>query len=103
MNNEFKHELLGLLCHTCEYYLSCGKNLGKTRFEMMVIAAARELSKAVQEDYYHLKDLKNLNYTEVREWCNWPDFQDGNDDIYEQAIKEAANMILEALGYKPQH
>ena len=54
-----------------------------TKFEM-VQNAARELFKAVQENYN-----------------DWPDLQDGG--IFEQVINIAANMVLGVLGYKPQH
>ena len=67
----------------------------------MVQKAARELFKAVQENYYDFSDLKNLNYSEICEWCGWPDLQDYG--VFEQAIDVAANMVLGVLGYKPQH
>ena len=67
----------------------------------LVVRAARELFEAVQKNYYEFSDLKDLNYSEVCDWCNFPDLQDGG--IYEQAIDLAADMVLGVLGYKPQH
>lgn len=58
----------------------------------LVVRAARELTCAVQENYYDLSDLNNINYSEVCEWCNFPDLQDGG--IYEQAIDAAAKIII---------
>lgn len=52
----------------------------------LVVRAARELARAVQENYYDLSDLNIINYSEVCEWCNFPDLQDGG--IYEQAIAQ---------------
>lgn len=71
-----------------------------TKFEM-VQNAAREIFKAVQENYYDFSDLKDLNYSEICDWCGWPDLQDRG--VFEQAIDLAANMVLGVLGYKPQH
>ena len=64
-------------------------------------ASAREIFKAVREDYYNFEDLKYLNFAESCEWCGWPNFQDNG--IFEQVIEIAANMVLEVLGYKPQY
>lgn len=58
----------------------------------LVVRAARELTRAIQENYYDLSDLNNINYSEVCEWCNFPDLQDGG--IYEQAIDAAAKIII---------
>lgn len=54
----------------------------------LVVRAARELARAVQEN--DLSDLNIINYSEVCEWCNFPDLQDGG--IYEQAIDAAAKI-----------
>lgn len=61
----------------------------------LVARAARELAHAVQENYYDLSDLNIINYTEVCEWCDFPDLQDGG--IYEQAIDVAAEIIIEII------
>lgn len=62
----------------------------------LVVRAARELARAVQENYYDLSDLNDIiNYSEVCEWCNFPDLQDGG--IYEQAIDAAAKIIIEII------
>lgn len=83
-----------------EFYARYCADQEGTKFEM-VQAAARELFKAVQENYYDFEDLKYLNYVEICEWCGWPNFQDCG--IFEQAIDLAANMVLGVMGYKPQH
>lgn len=61
----------------------------------LVVRAARELARAVQENYYDLSDLSIINYSEVCDWCNFPDLQDGG--IYEQAIDAAAKIIIEII------
>ena len=58
----------------------------------LVVRAARELTRAVQENYYDLSDLDTINYSEVCDWCDFPDLQDGG--IYEQAIDAAAKIII---------
>lgn len=58
----------------------------------LVECATRELARAIQENYYDLSDLDNINYSEVCEWCNFPDLQDGG--IYEQAIDAAVKIII---------
>ena len=83
-----------------EFYAQWCKDPRKTKLEMVNIAA-REILEAVQEDYYNLDDLKNLNFAEICEWCHWPNFQDSG--IFEQVIEIAANTVLEVLGYKAQH
>ena len=47
----------------------------------LVVRVARELARAVQGNYYGLSDLNIINYSEVCDWCNFPDLQDGG--IYE--------------------
>lgn len=62
----------------------------------LVVRAARKLTRAVQENYYDLEQAINIiNYSEVCEWCNFPDLQDGG--IYEQAIDAAAKIIIEII------
>lgn len=58
----------------------------------LVVRATKELMRAVQENYYDLSDLDIINYSEVCEWCNFPDLQNGG--IYEQAIDAAAKIII---------
>ena len=83
-----------------KFYAQWCEDPQKTKLEM-VNTAAREIFKAVQEDYYNFEDLKYLNFAEICEWCGWPNFQDNG--VFEQVIEIAANMVLEVLGYKPQH
>lgn len=61
----------------------------------LVVRAAKELTSAIQENYYDLSDLDIINYSEVCEWCDFPDLQDGG--IYEQAINAAAKIIIEII------
>lgn len=61
----------------------------------LVVRAARELERAIQENYYDLSDLDTINYSEVCEWCNFPDLQDGG--VYEQAIDAAVKIIIETV------
>lgn len=61
----------------------------------LVVRAARELARAIQENYYDLSDLNIINYSKVCDWCNFPDLQDGG--IYEQAIDAAAKIIIEII------
>lgn len=67
----------------------------------MTQSAARELFDAVQKNYYSWTDLRDLNYSEICDWLEWPDLQDGG--IFEQVIDMAADIVLGVLGYKPQH
>ena len=83
-----------------KFYAQYRANPEKTKFEMAQTAAG-EIFKAVQENYYDFSDLKEPNFTEICDWCDWPNFEDNG--IFEQAIKTAANMVCGVLGYKPQH
>ena len=83
-----------------EFYEQYRTSSSKTEFEM-VITAAREIFKAVQENYYDFGHLESLDFEEICNWCGWPYFDD--DGIFEQAIKRAANMVCEVLGYKLRH
>lgn len=67
----------------------------------LVSKAFTELMEAVQHSYYGYNDLKDLNYSEICHWCEFPDLQDGG--IFEQCIDIAADSVLRILGYKPQH
>lgn len=83
-----------------KFYADYRKDPEKVKFEL-VQKAAGELFRAVRENYYELSDLNNINYSEVCDWLDWPDFQDGG--IFEDAIKAAADMVLGVLGFKPSH
>ena len=55
---------------------------------------------AVHNGYYEDKDiLEHPNYTEICEWCEWPDLQDSG--IFEQAIDAAWNAVRYSYGYLP--
>ena len=73
----------------------------KNPFDIAVTAAARVLTKAVQDDYYDVQNLKDLNFDEIRDWCGQIVRLDCG--ISKRAIEIAANMVLEVLGEKPQH
>lgn len=83
-----------------DWYKQYQENPDRVEFEMAQ-SAAKELFDAVQENYYGFDELKDINYSEVCEWLDWPDLQDSG--IFEHAIDTAANMVLEVLKYKPQH
>ena len=83
-----------------KFYADYCKDPEKAKFEL-VQKAAGELFRAVRENYYDLSDLYIINYSEVCDWLDWPDFQDGG--IFEDAIETAANMVLGVLGFKPFH
>lgn len=57
--------------------------------------ALEELAGAINGGYYTRRDLEYLNYSEICEWCDWPDLQ--NDGIYEQAIDLAAKIALQFI------
>lgn len=57
----------------------------------LVVRAARELAHAVQENYYDLSDLNIINYSEVCNWCNFPDLQ---------AERYAANNVYGGMAVK---
>lgn len=83
--------MLGTIGNTAER-IKINYNMDKFN---LVVRAARELARAVQENYYDLSDLNIINYSEVCDWCNFPDLQDGG--IYEQAIDAAAKIIIEII------
>lgn len=56
---------------------------------------------AVNENYYSIDDLKSINYSEVCDWCGFPDFQDRG--IFEQSIMTATNTVLNMLHYKSKY
>ena len=65
---------------------------------------------AIRQNYYELKDLTEYpNYSEICEWCGWPDLQDNG--IFEQAIDAAWNVVryandivpLEVMPYVKKH
>ena len=68
---------------------------------MLVLAASEKLFEACKKNYYNFKDLQDLNYSEICDWLDWPDLQDGC--VFEQCIEIAANMVLGILGFKPVH
>lgn len=55
---------------------------------------------AVRDDYYELENLvSSPNYTEICDWCGWPDLQDNG--IFEQAIDAAWNVARYANDMVP--
>lgn len=62
----------------------------------LVQQAADELFEAVEENYYDTSDLKRPNYTEICEWLDWPNFQDGG--LFEQAIDKATKIVISKRG-----
>lgn len=55
---------------------------------------------AIHDGYYEDKDLiDSPNYTEICEWCKWPDLQDNG--IFERAIDAAWNVARYSHDLKP--
>ena len=55
---------------------------------------------AVRDNYYKFEDpVSSPSYTEICEWCGWPDLQDNG--IFEQAIDAAWNVARYANDMVP--
>ena len=55
---------------------------------------------AIRQNYYEHKDFTEYpNYSEICDWCGWPDLQDNG--IFEQAIDAAWNVARYANGLVP--
>lgn len=66
-----------------------------------VLRANKEILEAIKRDYYTIEDLKHPNYSEICEWCGFPDFQDGG--IFENIIDTAINLAANLNDYKALH
>lgn len=69
------------------------------RFKL-VEYAYKAIYESVISGYYDYDDLEHgrINYTEICEWCDFPDFQDGG--IFEQSIDIAAEAVRKIMGGK---
>lgn len=77
-----------------KFYEMWCKNSRETEFEML-LTAAREIFKGVQEEYFGHDELKNLSTERIYDLCKylgWPFLNDGG--IFEQIIKKAVNIVF---------
>ena len=76
-----------------KWYINYQKNPIQAKLELVLIAN-KEILKAMDNNYYSIDDLKQPNYSEICEWCGFPDFQDGGsfETIIDTAINLAANL-----------
>ena len=64
----------------------------------LVLIANKEILEAIEKGYYSTTDLEEPNYTEICEWCGFPDFQDGG--IFEKIINIAINLAANLNDFK---
>ena len=83
-----------------EWYIKYQKNPIQAKLELVLIAN-NEILKAMDNNYYSIDDLKQPNYSEICEWCGFPDFQDGG--IFEKIIDTAINLAANLNDYKALH
>lgn len=63
--------------------------------ENLVKKVFDSVADALETDYYSREDLERPNYSEICEWCGFPDLQNGGK--YEQAIDAVCGLLLEEL------
>ena len=80
-----------------QWYIKYQKNPIQAKLELVLIAN-KEILKAMDNNYYSIDDLKQPNYSEICEWCGFPDFQDGG--IFETIIDIAINLAANLNDYK---
>ena len=80
-----------------KWYIKYQENPIQAKLEL-VITATKEILKAMDDNYYSIDDLKQPNYSEICEWCGFPDFQDGG--IFETIIDTAINLAANLNDYK---
>lgn len=64
----------------------------------LVLIANKNILEAIEKGYYSTTDLEEPNYTEICEWCGFPDFQDGG--IFERIINIAINLAANLNDFK---
>lgn len=64
----------------------------------LVLIANKNILEAIEKGYYSTTDLEEPNYTEICEWCGFPDFQDGG--IFERIINIAINLAAKLNDFK---
>lgn len=80
-----------------EWYIKYQKNPIQAKLELVLIAN-KEILEAMDKHYYSIDDLQQPNYSEICEWCGFPDFQDGG--IFETIIDTAINLAANLNDYK---
>ena len=80
-----------------KWYIKYQENPIQAKLELVLIAN-KEILKAMDNHYYSIDDLKQPNYSEICEWCGFPDFQDGG--IFETIIDTAINLAANLNDYK---
>ena len=80
-----------------KWYIEYQKNPIQAKLELVLIAN-KEILKVMDHNYYSIDDLKQPNYSEICEWCGFPDFQDGG--IFETIIDTAINLAANLNDYK---
>ena len=80
-----------------KWYIKYQENPIQAKLELVLIAN-KEILKALDNNYYSIDDLKQPNYSEICEWCGFPDFQDGG--IFETIIDTAINLAANLNDYK---
>ena len=83
-----------------KWYIEYQKNPIQAKLELVLIAN-KEILKAMDNNYYSIDDLKQPNYSEICEWCGFPDFQDGG--IFERIINIAINLAVNLNDFKALH
>ena len=76
--------------------------LESSEFKLYLFQQAYDaIVEAIREGYYKEEDFLNeaINYSEVCEWCKWPDLQDNG--VFEKAIDAAWNVARYANGIVP--
>lgn len=64
----------------------------------LVLIANKNILEAIEKEYYSTTDLEEPNYSEICEWCGFPDFQDGG--IFERIINIAINLAANLNDFK---
>lgn len=67
----------------------------------LVLIANKEILDSIENGQYSIIDFKEPNYTEICEWCGFPDFQDGG--IFETIIDIAINLAANLNDFKTLH
>ena len=83
-----------------EFYDKFEENPIQAKLELVLIAN-KEILKAIEKGYYSIADLKEPNYSEICEWCGFPDLQDGG--IFETIIDIAINLAANLNDFKALH
>ena len=80
-----------------EFYDKFEENPIQAKLELVLIAN-KAILEAIEKGYYSTTDLEEPNYSEICEWCGFPDFQDGG--IFEIIINIAINLAANLNDFK---